>query len=298
MWPSPGRGTAPTSHVSSARPRYFTPSPFLRGIEATPAGHNGLPMPPSPEKPTRYDPPEIMLSFSDISLFSECGYRYRLAVVFGYQPELAVELGYGRAIHHVIRRVAETAKDAGSIPDETEVGRLLEQELYLPFADIAGLQRMTMAAGRIVRSYVEEYTDDLARVWAVERPFELQLADGTVAGRADVILDEEDGQIGSLAIVDYKVATDTDSDGRYRRQLAVYAAAGRSEGLDVAASYLHDLSDGTRTAVDISPPVSDNEVSAVSSSVSSIRRGNFPPNPSSKGCQRCDYRLVCRFRAS
>ena len=275
----------------------FKPSPFLRGIEATEAGPNGLPMPPSPEKPSQYDPPEIMLSFSDIALFSECGYRYRLAVVFGYQPELAVELGYGRAIHHVIRRVAETAKDTGSIPNEAEIGSLLGQELYLPFADIAGLQRMTLAAEKIVRRYVDEYTEDLARIWAVERPFELQLADGTVAGRADVILDEEDGQIGSLAIVDYKVATDSERDGRYRRQLAVYAAAGRSEGLDVAASYLHDLSDGKRTGVDISPPVSDAEVSAVSSSVSSIRRGDFPPNPSTIGCQRCDYRLVCRFRA-
>ena len=276
----------------------FSPSPFLRGIKANPvSGPGDLPLPPPPATPTQYDPPELMLSFSDVALFTECGYRYRLAVLFGYQPELAVELGYGRAIHHVIRRVAETSRDNGTIPGESEVRELLDDELYLPYADIAGFQRMSQAVGRTVRRYVDEYTDDLKRVWAVERPFELQVPDGTVAGRADVILDEEDGRIGSLAIVDYKVATDSERDARYRRQLAIYASAGRSEGLKVAASYLHDLSDGTRTAVDISPPISQQEVAAVARSVSSIRRGDFPPNPSIDTCQRCDHRVVCRFAA-
>ena len=274
----------------------FSPSPFLRGLN-TEARPGDLPLPPPPSTPTEYDPPELMLSFSDVALYSECGYRYRLAVLFGYQPELAVELGYGRAIHHVIRRVAETSMDNGVIPGETEVGELLDDELYLPYADIAGFERMSKAVGRTVRRYVEEYTDDLQRVWAVERPFELQLSDGTVAGRADVILDEEDGQIGSLAIVDYKVATDSERDSRYRKQLAIYASAGRSEGLEVAASYLHDLSDGTRRAVDVSPPISRQEVNAVARSVSRIRRGDFPPNPSTGNCQRCDYRVVCRFAA-
>ena len=277
--------------------QWFTPSPFLLGIDAVPANPPDLPLPPPPEEPAGYHPPELLLSFSDVSLFSECGYRYRLAVPFGFQTELAVELGYGRAIHHVIRRVAETAKDSGRIPTDSEVGALLEDELYLPYADYPGFQRMSMAARRVVRSYVDDYTDDLKRVWAVERPFELQLPDGTVAGRADVILDEEDGQVGSLAIVDYKVATDAERDARYRRQLAVYAAAGRAEGLKVAGSYLHDLSDGTRTEVDISPERSQTDVSAVARSLSSIRQGDFPPKPTREGCQTCDYRLVCRFRA-
>lgn len=277
--------------------QWFAPSPFLLGIDAVHATPPDLPLPPPPEESSRYHPPGLLLSFSDVSVFSECGYRYRLAMEFGYQTELAVELGYGRAIHHVIRRVAETAMDSGRIPTDSEVRALLEDELYLPYADYPGFQRMSMAAERIVRGYVDDHTDDLKRVWAVERPFELQLPDGTVAGRADVILDEEDGQVGSLAIVDYKVATATESDARYRRQLAVYASAGRAEGLDVAGSYLHDLSDGTRTEVDISPEMSQTEVSAVARSVSSIRQGDFPPKPTREGCQRCDYRQICRFRA-
>lgn len=279
------------------RTQRFRPSLFLSGIDTRPASLSELPVPPPPEELTAYEPPELMLSFSDIALFSECGYRYRLAALFGFQPELAVELGYGRAVHHVIRRVAETSRDSGMIPRGAEIQELLDDELYLPYASREGFKRMCAAAGRLVQGYVSEFTDDLKRIWAVERPFELQLPDGVVAGRADVILDEEDGRVDSLAIVDYKVATDGERDGRYRRQLSVYASAGRSEGLDVAAAYLHDLSDGTRQSVDVTPTTAQTEVPSVARDVSSIRRGEFPPKPSKEGCQRCDYHLLCGFRA-
>ena len=73
-----------------------------------------------------------------------------------------------------------------------------------------------------------------------------------IAGRADVILDQEGGATGALAIVDYKAAQDAMRDDRYRQQLAVYAAAGRGEGLEVAAAYLHELGDSSvRHQVDI-----------------------------------------------
>ena len=49
---------------------------------------------------------------------------------------------------------------------------------------------------------------------------------GVVSGRADVILDEEGGRAGALAIVDYKVATDERREERYDEQLRVYTLAG------------------------------------------------------------------------
>jgi len=88
-------------------------------------------------------------------------------------------------------------------------------------------------------------------VWAVERPFALHLDDGVVSGRADVILDKENDRVGALAIVDYKVAADEARGARYEEQLRIYSLAGRGEGLNVEAAYLHELKDGTRASVDI-----------------------------------------------
>lgn len=84
-----------------------------------------------------------------------------------------------------------------------------------------------------------------------ERPFELHLGDAVVSGRADVILDPEDGVIIGLVIVDYK--TSTSGDGSHDLQLQVYANAGRRENLDVRAAHGLDLKRGERTSVDVAP---------------------------------------------
>jgi DNA helicase-2/ATP-dependent DNA helicase PcrA len=91
-------------------------------------------------------------------------------------------------------------------------------------------------AKKLADKYPADYSGDLMRVWETERPFELHLEKGIVSGRAGVILDMEGGKINSLAQVDYKTANDPKADDVFAFQLAVYAAAGRGEDLDVAAA--------------------------------------------------------------
>jgi DNA helicase-2/ATP-dependent DNA helicase PcrA len=278
------------------RKNRFRPSPFLLEVAGGEVPRRqGLPLPDPPEAQREADSPTLTTSFSDVALFEDCGYRYRLSAVLGYQQELAVELGYGKAIHHVLRRLADTARESVVLPDSAALQALIDAELYLPFADAPAFSRMRQAASRLVGRYVESYQDDLRRVWAVERPFELHVPDGTVAGRADVILDEEGG-IGSLAIVDYKVAMDEKRDERYRRQLAVYTAAGRGEGLNVEAAYLHELRDGTRHGVDVADAATAHASDTMARAVAGIRRGHFTASPEVDTCGRCDFLRLCRHR--
>jgi DNA helicase-2/ATP-dependent DNA helicase PcrA len=171
---------------------------------------------------------------------------------------------------------------------------MVDRLFYVPFANAAAFDRMCRAANTMVRRYVEDYREDLLRVWATERPFELHVEDGVVTGRADVILDEEGGHVNSLAIVDYKLAEDPHSLDRYRLQLAVYAAAGRGEGLDVSAAYLHELEEGTRGGVDIGRDASKSAVDHVAGLLQGIRQGVYNPKPNPHSCQRCDFQRVCR----
>jgi DNA helicase-2/ATP-dependent DNA helicase PcrA len=274
--------------------RNFKPSRFLEELAGSDLPLlSDLPSPDHPADERPREAPPIEVSFSDVANYDTCGHRYRLGSILGFQQELAVELGYGRAIHHVLRAVAERAREGGGIPTPEELRQMVEGLFYVPFANAPAFERMHRAAQTMVRRYVADYQDDLHRIWATERPFALHVEDGIVNGRADVILNHVDGQVDSLAIVDYKLSDDPRSRDRYELQLAVYAAAGRGEGLDVAAAYLHELDEGTRGGVDVGEGASAAAVERVSGLMRGIRLGEYVPKPDPQGCQRCDFQQVC-----
>lgn len=271
------------------------PSPFLLETAAgpTPKGVD-LPLPALPGPSAAREPPPLTLSFSAVASYDDCAFRYRLGNSFGFEQEVAPELGYGKAIHHVLRQLAERTRAEGKVPTAREAIELLGAEFYTPFANRPTFERMKNAAERLVRAYLARWKDDLARVWATECPFELHLADGILSGRADVILTGEGGKQDSLAIVDYKAATDPRREDHFALQLAVYTAAGRGEGLTVDAAYLHDLHAGDRHDVDVSDSATAAAVERVAGLAAGIRKAQFPARPESVRCSSCDFRRVCR----
>ncbi|MFN7917874.1 MAG: ATP-dependent DNA helicase [Vicinamibacterales bacterium] len=274
----------------------FKPSDYFVELAGkVPPVTNDLPLPDAvgkggPEK----EQPTLDVSFSDLASFEECGFRYRLSNVLGFQTQIAPELGYGRAVHHVLRQLAETVRDTGEIPERADLQRLADEEFFVPFASFPGWQSMRKAARRLVTTYVAEYADDLHRVWAVERPFALHLDDGVVSGRADVILDGEDGRAGSLAIVDYKVSSDAERAARYEEQLQVYAVAGRGEGLTVHSAYLHELKDGSRSSVNISPAATAAALTNLTQRLGRLRAAEYVPAPKDERCKGCEYNRICQ----
>ena len=272
--------------------RSVAPSPFLRELARGEPEH--LAALPLPGPPDRQEEDEDLLSttFSELADFKACGLAYRLRNLIGFQPRLAPELGYGRAVHHILRNVAEHTRRYRGPPSPDQLDAIFDEGFFLPAANKPGHRQMKSAARRLVDRYVQEYGDELRRVWAVERPFELHLSNATVKGRADVILDEHDGVISSLAVVDYK--TSADEHQAHDRQLQLYADAGRREGLDVRAAYVHDLNAGERIEVDVSATKLGEAEAEVLSLVDGIRRREFEPRPG-QGCRGCDVRPMCRF---
>jgi len=272
----------------------FQPSEYLIEVAgAEPPVANELPLPGAPESALPSESVSLDVSFSDLAVFEECGHRYRLGHALGFQTLIAPELGYGRAIHHVLRHVADVVRVSGRLPDTPALDRLVAEEFFVPFASPQAWETMRRAARRLVAAYVSDYNQDLQRVWAAERPFALHVDEGTVSGRADVILDREGGRVGALAIVDYKVAADEGREERYHEQLRVYTLAGRGEGLTVDAAYLHELRDGTRRAVDISEGACRAAFNQVSERLGRLRQGQFAAAPETARCGGCEYRAIC-----
>jgi DNA helicase-2/ATP-dependent DNA helicase PcrA len=271
--------------------RNQSPSPFLvhvGGPSLQPL--SSLPDPPPPDTSGQED--EVLeITFSELASFLDCGKAYRFRTLLGFQPPLVPELGYGKAVHNVLREVAEHVRRSGKRPTPKQLDRIFDDDFYLPAASKTGHRQMKESARKLVDRYLDEWGDDLLGVWEVERPFELHLPGAMVIGRADVIIDHSDGE-ERLTIVDYKTATNEAEQHEF--QLQVYTDAGRREGLTVERALVHDLRSATRLDV----PVDDSEIAQaedlVLDLVSRLKAKQFRPNPDAERCGRCDVRSMCR----
>jgi DNA helicase-2/ATP-dependent DNA helicase PcrA len=270
--------------------RAVRPSPYWQelGDHHTTPGSIVVPNPKSGA--AGHDEP-ITITYSEMAMFLDCGMAFRLRNLLGFQPRIAPELGYGKAVHHVLRAVAEFTTAHGRVPTDAEVDAIFQDDFFLPTANKPAHKQLKAAAERLVSVYRRDHEDDLYRVWETERPFELHLDGVIVSGRADVILDKEDGVPTALAIVDYKTSTSGEI-ADHALQLQVYADAGRREGLDVRAAYVHDLKATKRDAIDIDPAAIGTAEQVVAEAAVRLRSRDYPPEPGQR-CRSCEVRTIC-----
>ena len=239
---------------------------------------------------------DLIISYSDLASFMECGLAYRLRQRLGFKPQLAPAIGYGKSIHHVMRVVANFTQSTGAVPDPTFLNEILDREFFLPNANKVAHRELKNAARKLVSKYINEYGSDLHRVWQTEYPFELHLPGVTVSGRADVIIDNGTNGVSSLTLIDYK--TRTSEDAEHDIQLQVYASAGRREGLEVADAFVHDMVASDRIPVDIETLAVTQAETVVIEAAGKIKRREFDALPEKSKCGRCDVRAICSQSAS
>ncbi len=277
--------------------QHVDPSPFLLAFHGGKPDHaTELPLPDRARSSDGADDDVIGVTYSDLAMFKECGLAFRYRRLLGFEAPLNQALGFGRSVHHIMRRIAEEARSLGRVPTAEEIDALLDGSFVLPYASKPTHLQAKAAARRLVGSYTKKYGDDLFKVWAAERPFELHLPGAVVSGRADVILDENaGGDRPALAIVDYK--TSADEADHFDLQLQVYADAGRREGLDVTAAYVHDLDKGERIPVDVSDGAVGHAEASVTQLLGRLRARDFSASPERARCTRCDVKEICPQRA-
>jgi DNA helicase-2/ATP-dependent DNA helicase PcrA len=232
----------------------------------------------------------LQISYSDLSAYLNCGWSYWLRNRIGFPSKLVEELGYGKAVHHLMRVIAEKSTAKGRPLTAMEVDKILATDFFLPFANKTVAENLKTAAGSLVQKYIEEYAEDTTRTWQTERPFELEIDGALVIGRADVILDKHDGVINNLAIVDYKTSI---GEQEFDLQLQIYAEAGTREGLNVRGAYVHDLRDASRAEVPIDVESRSKAVQVAEEAVRGIKNREFEAKPTPSKCGRCDVRAIC-----
>ncbi len=236
------------------------------------------------------------LSYSAISLFDRCGYRYYAERIVGMQPapweqrEGGAGLAglhpteIGDAVHRLLELVDLSSPAA---PGEVELETLVRS--WYPTVSAAELARI----GELVQAYTGSAL--ATRIAALrgarpERPFAFELDDVLVNGRLDVLWLE-----GERALVlDYKTNALLGRDPaeiveeEYLTQQIVYAIACLRAGATEVEVVYHFLEDPdavvSRVFTAEDAPRLEGMLSA---SIARIRAGEFRPTPSAFACSGC-----------
>jgi len=265
-----------------------TPSRYLSECTAFAAAGGGY---PTGVDSKGVEAPDLAVTYSELAAYLDCPQSYLLRNQLGFMAPIRGEVGYGNAVHHVMRVIAEQAKATGLLPTLRQINDLLTQDFFLPFANKPAHKLMRENARKLVFKYVSDHQDDLRRTWATERPFELYLPGLVVSGRADVIYDGSDAAPENLVIVDYKTSTGGTIEPL---QLQVYADAGRREGLSVSAAFIHDMATTERYSVPVDAAAVAVAEAVVLTTAKALTQRDFTPAPEKSKCQACDVHHMCK----
>lgn len=234
---------------------------------------------------------DLSLTYSELAAYIECGYSYLLRNRLGFPPAIVQEIGYGKAIHHMMRVIAEETQRLKRPLKPRDIDRILALEFFLPFANKGVAKQFKESARNLIMKYMHEHGEEMNKVWETERPFELSLDGIVISGRADVIIDKSETENPKLAIVDYKTSVD---ERNLDLQLQIYTLAGRREGLTISGAYIHDLKDSNRKEIDTSEETLQRAAEGVEKAAKGIKARKFEANPEIKRCSRCDVKTICK----
>jgi DNA helicase-2/ATP-dependent DNA helicase PcrA len=238
----------------------------------------------------------LELDFSSLMTYLECGYRYWLRHVCGFQPPLVPELGFGKLLHHLIAELARRAAD-GSPPSEGDVDQVLEDAFYLPFASTIPRMKLREAARRRAKAYVRNYGEELIRAVQPEGRFEVPLANARVRGRIDLMLRAASGEANQVELIDFKTSENRPPSELHQNQLRLYAAAAEKLGLEPVRLAIHDLDADEGGRFDVPDDEAEREEfqEKLERWVAGIRESRFDPIEDRSFCPQCDFRRFCRY---
>lgn len=244
---------------------------------------------------------EYSTSYSELINYIRCPNDFLLRNIYGYNAGVPAAFGYGTNVHNVLNMIHREYIRSNRIPDENEIGLIVDRMFHLRYATGSMTEKMKESAKQVVIRYVAEHSRDFTRILETEKRFEFVLGEALIGGQIDLLKRlAPDGSIREVEIIDFKTdRSDSVYSADYERQLRYYAiACGASLNLVPKKAVVHHLDEGSKTEVDISEPVLENTRSEVKQVVSDILRKKFPAKPDKGTCSECDYRLLCPYKAA
>jgi len=235
-------------------------------------------------------------SAGEIITYHRCPYLYCLREMWGYQPGLATEIGYGKSLHHCLRCASELIKQGEN--SEKAVRETVRDKFHLPFAGGKVLEAMKEAAEKILTQFVKRHEQDMLRIQEVEARLEFPLEKATITGRVDVIIRGNDEK-PSLEVRDYKTSDAVTTYKELCLQLQLYTLGLKKLQRPVDSASVAYL-DPKHQGDEIEPvPIHQDDLKKAEqeaeTSIKGIRNALFPPKPGDHCKKACDFPQICKW---
>lgn len=236
----------------------------------------------------------ITLNFSLLEDYFECPYRFKLSMFYGFVQPIPEQMGYGNALHEVIRCINQSAIEGKPITDKY-VNNLFDEVFYLPYTSTKLKERMTESAKRAIKKYLERNKTTLGDIRLAESAIEIDIGDGiTVNGRIDMVKDTMVNGKKKTVIVDFKTANKNVVEAINTEQLKIYSL-GYQELTGKTADYMEIYHlDSENTA---RKPITQDTVAAVKDDIREaaqhIRKNELYKKCSKENCSKCHLSHLC-----
>lgn len=234
---------------------------------------------------------ETILEFtpSELIWYYRCPYMYRMRKIWGYQPGLVEELGFGNAMHNVLRNAAEMYK-SGEVSIESVIKESSDRYFHLPFADRNKFNKLKKESEDILDAFVRKYPEFIKKAEDVE--YRVSYNDGKViiSGKADLILNDDTG----IVVVDYKTNKNVNTIEEIEIQLGAYVLGLKKRNFNVRFGKVVYLQENEYEDI----LFNDEKINDISTKIENIIKGimekNFKPKLGSS-CYNCDMKKVCKY---
>ena len=285
---------------SNSDPRLATASRFWREVALSDWALTCEPMAAKKGKIAprpRSESQNIVLPWTALKYWHICPYQFKLRYLWGFEPPIAEEMGYGRSLHDASAEIRQRVQE-GACQEDLDVEGIIRRHFFLPYASAQTHDRLSEKALRTMRRWLRVRGHTLQQVVMVEQEVEIAVGNLTVKGRIDVIKELATGEV---CLGDQKTDADAQALDTSRFQLYAYnlgyrALVGASADLIEVETMTPDES-GSHHREQVDLPETEATERKLAQAARAIERRDLPPLPMfCTTCEKCDHRDLCPTR--
>ena len=233
----------------------------------------------------------VEFSFSDLKYLFECGYQFKLRVLYGFNSPIAPPIGYGKSLHDALAEVHQRAMQ-GSPVSEADVPELVNRHLRTPYAYDDLRKRLEEKAHQDITNYIHDNADIFQHIEFSEQDVEVHLDDGvSIRGRIDLVRRTDTDE---TTIVDLKSNERSQQEEVTENQLHTYALGYKElTGRDADFVEIYELDERRSLPRPVDEDFIDDVREKTQEAAAALREMRLDPAPTPLRCRQCDFSSLC-----